>query len=109
MLGPDDARQVKAKGLRVGLSGIDVEYSMARNGYRAILVIGRLLKTKISVRMWGEDDDDDATRAHGRTEIGRLQTYNQGYREIRARNQPLWVDVDERSFCAYAESKQIQN
>lgn len=42
MLGPDDARQVKAKGLRVGLSGIDVEYSMARNGYRAILVIGRL-------------------------------------------------------------------
>lgn len=72
MLGPDDARQVKAKGLRVGLSGIDVEYSMARNGDHAILVIGRLLKTKTSVRMWGEGDNDDASGAHGRTEIDRL-------------------------------------
>ena len=87
MLGPYDARQVKAKGVRVRLSGIDVEYSMARNGDRAILVIGRLLKTKTSVRMWGEDDDDDTTRAHGRTEIGWLQTYNPGYRGVRARNQ----------------------
>lgn len=52
--------------MRIGLSGIDVEYSMARNGDRAILVIGRLLKTKTSVRMWGEDDDndDDAKRVH---------------------------------------------
>jgi hypothetical protein len=60
---------------------------MARNGDRAILVIGRFLKTKTSVRMWGEDEDDDATGAHGRAEIGWLQTYNQGY--IPARNQPL--------------------
>jgi hypothetical protein len=80
---------------------------MARDGDRAILVIGGLLKAKTSVRMWGEDgdddDDDDAARAHGRTEIGRLQTYNQGYRGIRARNRPLWVD--ESNFSAYAESK----
>jgi hypothetical protein len=40
MLGPDDARQVKVKGLRVGLGGIDVEYSMTRNKDCAILVIG---------------------------------------------------------------------
>lgn len=80
---------------------------MARDGDRAILVIGGLLKAKTSVRMWGEGDDYDATRAHGRTEIGRLRTYNQGYRGIRARNQPLWVD--ESNFCAYAESKQMQN
>jgi len=53
---------------------------MARNGDSAILVIGRLLKTKTSVRMWEEDDDNDndATRAHGRTEIGRLQAYGEG-------------------------------
>ena len=80
---------------------------MARNGDRAILVIGRLLKTKTSVRMWGEDDDDDTTRAHGRMEIGWLQTYNPGYRGVRARSQPLCVD--ERNVCAYAESKQMQN
>jgi hypothetical protein len=80
MLGPDDTRKVKAKGMRVGLSGIDVEYSMARNGNRSILVIGRLLETRISVRMWGEDHDYDVTRAHGRTEIIKatgLQTTNQ--------------------------------
>jgi hypothetical protein len=53
---------------------------MARDGDRAILVIGGLLKAKTSVRMWGEGDDYDATRAHERTEIGRLRTYNQGYR-----------------------------
>ena len=43
-------------------------------------MIGRLLKTKTSVRVWEEDDGNgnDATRAHGRTEIGRLQTYGEG-------------------------------
>jgi hypothetical protein len=40
MLGPDHARQVKVKRLRVGLRCIDVEYSMTRNKDRAILVIG---------------------------------------------------------------------
>jgi hypothetical protein len=76
---------------------------MARNGNRAILVIGRLLKTKTSVRTWGEYGDDDATEVQRKDESVGCGPYNQGYSGIRARNQPLWVD--ESFFCAYAESK----
>lgn len=43
MLGLDNGRQVKGEGSRVGLGSIDVEEPMARDGNRAILVIGRFL------------------------------------------------------------------
>jgi len=78
---------------------------MARNEYSAILVIGRLLRTKTSVRMWGDDDDDDDEgHTEGRKSLGVGIKATEG---VRARNhQPLWVD--ESNFCAYAESKQTR-
>ena len=51
---------------------------MARNGNRAILVIGRLLKTKTSVRTWGEYGDDDATEVQRMDESVGCGPYNQG-------------------------------